>query len=253
MYTLKGRVAVITGASAPHGIGNAIALRFAMAGASLLLVADKTPEQLDAVARRCRDTGGGGRIEQIITDLGEPGSPEAMIEHAMEEFGRIDVLVNNAGIRAPFAFGDFPADTFHRLLAVNLAAPFFASQAAVPYMKAQGGGRIIHIASQMGQVTSPNLALYGMTKAALIHLAKSMASELCKDNIIVNALSPGPIATQPQLDRGAAGIRLLADRVPLGRLGEPEEIAEVALFLASASPSFLLGQDIVVDGGYVLR
>lgn len=253
MHELKNKVAVVSGASAPHGIGKAIALRFARAGASLLLVADRTQEQLDETARECRAIQGCGRIESLMLDLGQSGAPEAMIAHAVHELGQVDVLVNNAAIRAPFAFGDFSHEDFERLIAVNLAAPFFASQAATRHMKTQGGGRIIHIASQMGQVTSPSLALYGMTKAALIHLAKSMASELGVDNIIVNALSPGPIATQPQLDRGEIGMQALANRVPLSRLGEPEEIAEVALFLASSSPSFLMGQDIVVDGGYVLR
>jgi NAD(P)-dependent dehydrogenase (short-subunit alcohol dehydrogenase family) len=168
--------------------------------------------------------------------------------------GRIDILVNNAGIRESHKFGEYTRDVFERVVAVNLAAPFFAAQALVPIMRAQGGGRIINIASQLGHVTYAKRALYGLTKAALIHLTKSMAYELASDGIIVNSISPGPIRTQFIIDRAAeepeeAALRLKT-YLPAGRLGEPEEIAELALFLASTPATYLQGEDICIDGGY---
>jgi NAD(P)-dependent dehydrogenase (short-subunit alcohol dehydrogenase family) len=273
MNELKDKVVVITGASTPHGIGNAIAKRLAKAGASLLLVADQTAEQLDYLVGECHALNSACIAKAALLDLGKPGEPEAMIAEAHRLFGRVDALINNAAIRAPYDFGNFSRETFDQVIAVNIAAAFFASQAAVPLMRRQGGGRIIHIASQMGQVTSAQLALYGMTKAALIHLAKSMANELCKDNIVVNSLSPGPIATQPLLDRGlipdTSASSHNADhneshpppvwnadkigKLPIGRLGTPEEVAEVAFYLTTSSPAFLMGQDIVVEGGYLIQ
>lgn len=275
MRDLTNQVAIVTGASTPNGIGRAIARRYAAAGASLFLVSDRTAEQLADAVTECRAIAGAGRVESKIMDLGQAGEPEAMVAEADRLFGRVDILVNNAGIRAPYDFGDYARGTFDRMIAVNLAAAFFASQAVVPLMRRQGGGRIIHIASQMGQVAGQQTAMYGMTKAALIHLTKSMAVELCRDNIIVNSLSPGPIATQPLRDLGLQSMReLFGDpapqqtagpaeppawnsqhlaKVPLGRLGHIDEIADVALYLASDSPAFMMGQDVVVDGGYLLQ
>ncbi|WP_269499043.1 SDR family NAD(P)-dependent oxidoreductase [Castellaniella sp. S9] len=275
MNRLDGKVAVITGASTPHGIGYATAEALAREGASLLLVADGTEEQLQSAADACRALGGGGRVEAAAFDLGQSGSPESMIAKASELFGRIDVLVNNAVMRAPAQFGEFSRETFEHVIGVNIAAAFFASQAVVPLMKKQGGGRIIHVASQLGHVASPRQTLYGLTKAALIHLTKSMASELCTHNIIVNSVSPGPIATQPILDRllpvtEAAGDGSIpgfhgnvdtstpwnsdkVDMLPIARLGDAQEVADVIRYLSVESPGFLMGQDIVVDGGYLLR
>lgn len=254
MNELKDKVAVVTGASTPLGIGRATAKRFAAAGASVLCVAEATQDQLDDIVGECRKLPGAARIESALIDLGEPGQPEHMVELAQKLFGRVDVLVNNAGIRMPAKFGDYTREQFDRVISVNLAAAFFASQAVLPMMRAQGGGRIIHMASQLGHVTYEQRALYGLTKAALIHLTKSMAYELGRDNIVVNAISPGPIATGPTLVRPAEVTRRRVEQyIPMGRLGEPEEIADLALYLASSSPAFLQGQDIVIDGGYVIH
>jgi len=253
MRELEGKVAVVTGASTLHGIGVAIAKRYAGAGASLLLVAEGTAEQLDAAVRECRAMPGAGRVERAIFDLGARGAAEEMIRHADAAFGRVDVLVNNAAARAPVDFGEYTREQFDRLTSVNIAAPFFASQAVLPIMRRQGGGRIIHIASQLGHVTFEKRALYGLTKAAVIHLTRSMAYELGREGIIVNAISPGPTDTQRRTLNGPEIMRKLIDTVPAGRLGEPMEIADVALFLAASSPAFLQGQDIVVDGGFIIH
>jgi NAD(P)-dependent dehydrogenase (short-subunit alcohol dehydrogenase family) len=254
MSDLAGKVAVVTGASTPSGIGNAIARRFAEAGASVFLVAEGTVEQLEKAQQTCRAYPNAGRIEYGVFDLGERGAAERMIDDAVRRFSRVDVLVNNAGIRAAVDFGQYTRDMFDRVVSVNLAAPFFASQAVVPVMRKQGGGRIITIASQLARVTYAKRALYGLTKAALVHLTKSMAYELAKDGIVVNSISPGPIATQFVLDRDRdqpeESARRIAQYLPIGRLGKPEEVAEVALFLATTSATYLQGEDVCVDGGY---
>jgi NAD(P)-dependent dehydrogenase (short-subunit alcohol dehydrogenase family) len=254
MGQLSGKVAVITGASTPKGIGSAIASRYAQEGASVFLVAEGAREQLEQVQRACREHTGVGRVEYGIFDLSQRGAAEAMIGDAVRRFGRLDILVNNAALRAQYDFEEYTREIFDRVIAVNVAAPFFASQAAVPVMRKQGGGRIINIASQLARVTYAKRALYGLTKAALVHLTKSMAYELARDGIMVNSISPGPIKTQFVMDRDAAdpegAKQRLSTYVPIGRLGEPWEIAEAALFLASTPATFLQGEDICVDGGY---
>ena len=166
------------------------------------------------------------------------------------------MLVNNAGIRCRKRFGAFTRADFAAVVEVNLAAAFFASQAVLPAMRAQGGGRIIHVASQHGSVASEENALYGITKAALIHLARNMAYELAAEGIHVNTVSPGPIATQYNLDtwgRQPGKLEMMTARVPAGRMGRPEEIAEAIVFLATTEGSFIHGHDLVVDGGYIIH
>lgn len=254
MTSLTGKCAVITGASSEKGIGRAIARRFAEHGASVLLVAEGTEQQLQDVQRECRASTAAGRIEYALFDLAAPGAAEAMIAEAERLFGRVDILVNNAVVRADFDFGDYTREIFDKAVAVNIAAPFFASQAVVPLMRRQGGGRIIHIASQLAKVAFAKRALYGLTKAAIVHLTKSMAFELGQYGISVNSISPGPILTQPILKRlnadPAEAKRRLDAYLPIGRFGEADEIAEVALFLATTSATYLHGEDICVDGGY---
>ncbi|GAA4343608.1 3-oxoacyl-ACP reductase FabG [Pigmentiphaga soli] len=253
MPPLTDKIAIVTGASLPNGIGVAIARRLAQAGAGVLLVAEGTEEQLRARCDECRQAAPGARVEYGLFDLAAPGGAEGMVEHAAQRFGRVDILVNNAALRVSKDFGDYTRDDFDKVVAVNLAAPFFASQSVVPLMRRQGGGRIIHVASQLGKVALEQRALYGLTKAGVIHLAKSMACELGRDGIIVNSISPGPVNTQRAIDRMRADPALhrqLEADIPLGRSGSPEEIADVALFLATTAAAFLQGEDICVDGGY---
>ena len=251
MQKLVDKVAIITGASNPKGIGSAIARRLAGEGAHLMLVAEGPEDQLKAVAAECRIIGAGvSRVEAALHDLEQPDAAEQMIEAALKHFGRVDILVNNAAVRARKRFEEFTRGDFRQTVAVNLETPFFASKAVVPAMRRQGGGRIIHIASQMGVVSQDERALYGMTKAALIYLARAMAYELAADGILVNAISPGPIETATSNPEKQ---RKLLTYLRTGRLGTPEEIAEVALFLATAAPEFMIGQNIVVDGGYTLH
>ncbi|MDP6787525.1 MAG: glucose 1-dehydrogenase [Rhodospirillales bacterium] len=249
MGSLEGKAALVTGAS--RGIGRVTARCLAGEGCAVFLAADGTAAELKAAAGEVIEAGGQAQVG--LFDLARDGAAEAMVEAALAQFKRIDILINNAGIRIGRPFGGFTGAEFDRAVAVNLRAPFLTSQAVVPAMRQAGGGRIIHVASQMGMVASPELALYGLTKAALIHLARSMALELAPDGIIVNAVSPGPIATRFNRDRYAKDPvrrdRILA-QVPAGRLGEPDEVAQAILFLATGSP-FVNGHNLVIDGGYI--
>ena len=254
MKILAEKVAIVTGASSPVGIGAAVARRLAASGARLLLVADDSPA---SVAKECADLlGDAAGIIALKADLADPAAVAAMVAQAETRFGRVDLLVNNAAVRINRKFGDFTAAEFDKAVAVNLRAPFLASQAVLPAMRRQGGGRIIHIASQLGSVAYQTRTIYGLTKAALIHLAKSMALELAPDNIQVNTVSPGPIATQPILDRQQKEPEESArrlDYVPMGRFGRPDEIGEVVHWLLTTNASFLTGQDLIVDGGYTIH
>jgi NAD(P)-dependent dehydrogenase (short-subunit alcohol dehydrogenase family) len=257
MGKLTEQTAIVTGTGSLGGIGCAIARRLASEGASVLLVDNSGAEDLRAAAESCRaQTGVEGRIETLLTDLAEPGAPERMIAQALELFGRVDLLVNNAAFRNHQKFLDNTRVDFERTMAVNVAAPYFASQAVVPAMRRQGGGRIIHIASQLGVVSAPARSVYGLSKAALIHLTKSMALELAADGIIVNAISPGPVETQAMIERfqrDPEGLRQRLAYLPAGRNGMPEEIAELALFLATTPATFLMGSNVMIDGGYTIH
>src|SRR5687768_7961485 len=244
------RVAIVTGAS--RGIGRACANALAKAGLDLYLVADGTEEELEAA---CAECGASGRIAKYgVFDLARADSAQEIAAAALAACGRIDVLVNNAGIRIRRPFGEFTAEEFDALIAINLRAAFLLSQAVLPAMRAQGGGRVIHIASQLGLVADPGSTLYGVAKAGLIHLTRAMAYELAKDGILVHAVSPGPIETEFYKERMRREPDLKGRRLaylPVGRLGTPEEIAEVVTFLATTNATFMTGGNVVVDGGYV--
>jgi NAD(P)-dependent dehydrogenase (short-subunit alcohol dehydrogenase family) len=229
---LHGEVAIVTGVSSPVGIGAAVARRLAGSGARLVLAADAPP---DPIAQECAHILGESQaVVPLTVDLGDPTSVAAMVAEAEKRFGRVDLLVNNAAVRINRSSATSPSRNSTRPSRSICARPFLASQAVLPSMRRQGGGRIVHIASQLGSVAYQTRTIYGMTKAALIHLAKSMALELAADNIQVNTVSPGPVATQPILDRQQKKPEESA-RTPRLRPDAPlrtsEEIGEVVHWL----------------------
>lgn len=255
MAKLSGKVALVTGAS--RGMGMATAYKLAELGASLYLAADGIAAELTAVAAECRRRSKGeGDAKFGIFDLSVVGTAEKMVAAADAAFGRIDILVNNAGARCRKPFGTFENAEFDMIMNVNLRAPFFACQAVIPIMRRNGGGRIINIASQMGLVAKQNISLYAASKSALIQLTRSMAFELMKEGITINTVSPGAIETQYATDRlrGRPELRQeILGHIPLGRLGEPDEVAEVIVFLASCDGNFIQGHNLIVDGGHVIH
>jgi NAD(P)-dependent dehydrogenase (short-subunit alcohol dehydrogenase family) len=215
------------------------------------------PERFEAVAAACR---AGAPADVVIAfgahDFEQQGAAERMVEAAATRLGRIDYLVNNAAIRIRHPFGAFSYAEFDQIVATNLRGPLFASQAVLPHMRRQGGGRIVNVASQMGRIAEHGSTLYGLTKAALIHLTKSMAFELAADNIVVNAVSPGPTMTEYNRARTTADAALLARKlsyIPAQRYADPDEIAEVIEFLLTTRATFIQGHDLVVDGGYTIH
>ena len=254
MGSLTGKAALVTGAA--RGIGAAIALELARQGASVYVAANDLEESLKNVANACNDANPAGKAAHGMYDFFKSGDGEKMVAAAAKALGRIDILVNNAGIRISKDYGEYSQSDFDEVVAVNIKAPFLLGQAVIPIMKTNGGGRIINIASQMGLVTDKQIALYGLTKAALIHLTKSMALELAPHNIIVNAVSPGPIMTEFNAARVNANPALKKRRLShiiSGRYGSSEEVAELVAFLAAMKGTYLLGENIVIDGGYVVH
>jgi NAD(P)-dependent dehydrogenase (short-subunit alcohol dehydrogenase family) len=245
---LDGQVALVTGAS--RGLGRAIALALADAGASLHLIADGTEDELVQVTALCKERGGSAQVSRASLDLARPDAPASAVADTVQAHGRLDILVNNAGVRIRRPFGDFTAAEVDQVMAVNLRAPMLAAQAAAAHMRQRGSGRIINIASQLGSVTDAGASLYGASKAALLYLTRAMAVELAASGIIVNAVSPGTTATEYILTTMVgATLESRIGKIPAGRLGQPNEIAQAVVFLATTSATFLLGHNLVIDGG----
>ena len=244
---LAGRTAVVTGAS--RGIGRSIALLFAESGADVVLVA-RTQSALNEVFDQI--TRAGGRAVAVAGDLSEPETPDLVVDRAMAEFGRIDVLVNNAGgnsFMVPVA--DMRFSGWEKTMRLNLDATVRMIQAVLPHMQGHPHGSIVNVSSVTGLRGSPFMSHYGAAKAAVISLTQSLAIELGTSGIRANALVPGWIATDLTsfLRADDSLENTILDRVPMHRWGRPEEIAEGALFLASDASSFMTGQSLVIDGG----
>jgi 3-oxoacyl-[acyl-carrier protein] reductase len=243
---LKDKVAIITGSG--QGIGERIAARFAAEGA-MIAVADANVENAKKVAAEIAENGGAAIAVHV--DVGEPALVEAMVGRTVERFGRVDVLVNNAGIGLNKPFLTTTPEEWDRQLRVNLTGQFLCGQAAARQMTRQGGGRIVNVASISGQRGGQGRAAYGAAKAGVILLTRVMAVELAPHGINVNAISPGPVDTEQS--RGThtpATRRSYLDRLPLKRYGLREEVAAAALFLAGDEASFVTGHVLNVDGGF---
>jgi gluconate 5-dehydrogenase len=248
MFDLTGQVALVTGAG--RGLGHAIAAALAGQGA-LVLLNGRDPAPLEAAAAAIRTDG--GRAEPAPADITDPESRAALFEHIRRAQGRLDILVNNAGARARKPLAGFAPGDIERVTGTNLFAPFEMSRLAAPMMIAQGGGRIVNIASIAGPIARGGDAAYTASKAGLIGLTRALAAELGPHAITVNAIAPGFFATEAntRMARDPRIAAWLKTRTSLGRWGRPDEIGGAAVFLASSAASFVTGHLLVVDGGHI--
>jgi 3-oxoacyl-[acyl-carrier protein] reductase len=245
---LQDRVAIVTGAA--RGIGRAIALGYAREGAHVViadiddLAAKRAAEEVRALGRRAL---------AVAVDVSQCPQVVAMVERAVCELGRLDIMVSNAGISEFHDFLTMPEEVWQRTLAVNLTGVFLCGQAAAREMVRMGGGAIINTASQRAESADARHAPYIASKAGVRGLTKAMAVELAPLGIRVNAIGPGPVLTDLNRERMAIPeIReQFVRRIPLGRLGAPEDIVGAAIFLASDEARFITGHTLYVDGGWL--
>ena len=243
----QGKVAVITGAA--RGIGRACAERFLSEGARVV-IADIDGERLNATAAAI---GTPDRVLAVLTDVSQKDQVDALIAGAVEAFGRVDIMVNNAGIAKVQDFLDVAPEDFDRVLGVNLKGAFLGTQAAARQMIAQGqGGVIINMSSINSGLANPNLATYAISKGGMNQVTSTAAVSFAPHNIRVCGVGPGTIATEMiegAFTKRAGGRETILSRTPIGRLGRPEEIASVVAFLASEDASYFTGETIYPDGG----
>ncbi len=249
-FSLAGKVAIITGAS--RGIGETIAHTYAQAGAQVVLASRKATD-LATVAEAIKAEG--GQATPIAAHMGDQAAIDALVQQTLDIYGGVDIIVNNAATNPHFGpLLTSEESMWDKTLEVNLRGYYRLIRAAVPAMTARGGGKVVNMASVAGLTPQPGMALYGITKAAVIMLTQALAVELAPQNIQVNAIAPGFIKTQFSRaiwDNEAISARVIA-ATPAQRIGTTEEIAGLALYLASPASNFTTGQTIVADGGLTL-
>jgi len=255
-YSLKDKVAIITGGS--RGIGQAIAYGFAKAGARVVITSRKA-QDLEATAAEIKSFG--AEVLVIPAHLGKMEEITKVVDTVMAKYGRIDILVNNAGASPAIASVlDSDERLWDTIMNLNLKGVYFMSQAVAKVMKKQGWGKIINVASVDGFNPEPFVSVYCTSKAGVRMITRSFAMELAKDNIQVNTIAPGAISTKmmnsnwsnlsPAEARKAK--EAVEKHIPMNRIGDPDEIAGAAIYLASAASSYTTGTEIIIDGGFLL-
>ncbi len=250
-FRIDGKVALVTGGS--RGLGRAIAEALASAGASVAVSA-RQPEGARRAAVEVGEATGQKTLG-VSADVAVAAEVEAMVARVLDSFGRIDILVNNAGINIRGPIEQLTEPDWDAVIDTNLKGPWLCCRAVAGPMKRQKWGRVINVSSMMGEISMPGRSPYASSKGGLTLLTKTLALEWAKDGINVNALCPGPFATEinaPLLTDPGARAQMEAN-VPMGRWGEPDELGPAAVFLASEASSFMTGATLFIDGGYTAR
>ena len=244
----RGRVAVVTGAGSKRGIGRETVLALAERGANVV-VADLNLAGAESVAAEAEQKG--ARALAVSVDVTDEASVQAMFHAAEAEFGRVDILINNAGITQPITTEDMTADDFMRIVRVNLLGTFLCSKHVVPYMKKNGYGRIVSLSSVSGKRGGGVFggSHYSAAKAGILGFSKAFAREVVDYGITVNCVCPGAIATDIRAGISDEKEASIADGVPMHRVGTAREVADTICFLASSCASYITGEDIDINGG----
>ena len=250
-HTLDGRIALITGAS--KGLGKAMALALAKAGAGIALVS-RDEAKLNEVAQQIR--GDGGVAAVFVADVTDEAQVERVRDAVAAQFGgALNILINNAGINIRKPITDFTLAEWNSVLTTNLTSVFLLCRAFVPMMIGHGYGRIINMTSMMSHISLPGRTAYSASKTGLLGFNRALALELAAEKITVNGISPGVCDTEintPLMQNPELRAQFLA-KIPVGRFGEPEEIAKLALYLCSEDAGFITGTDVIIDGGWTAQ